>query len=117
MSVSRWLTWTPLRRTIDVLGKHLELELPKPPKMLSEGFGGWSWDSSSISEQRIHKNGRDDRVHELPVTLDPLWGDPCSCGGRDWHRIARSPHLECLTCGRVVYSDYLDKGGTDETEK
>jgi hypothetical protein len=78
MSASRWLTWTPSRRTIDITGKHLESASPKPPKILFEGSGGRFWDNPSISEERLHKNGRDNRVHQRPVTLDPLWGEPLS---------------------------------------
>jgi hypothetical protein len=109
MSISRWLTWTP-PRTTETTGKCLEPEPSKPPKSPFEGFGGRCSGVPAFVEARFRKNVEDDRDKQRSIACDPLWGDPCSCGGRDWHRKELDPNLQCLNCGRVVYSHYLDGG-------
>jgi len=38
--------------------------------------------------------------------FDPLWGDPCPCGSREWRKLP-GPILECQACGGLVRSRYL----------
>jgi hypothetical protein len=119
MTVSRWLTWTP-GRSNEITDKQLEPEPSKLPKPGFEGFGGSRPGKFSVIEQRFHyHNGNVSRNSDRPrrEALDPLWGDPCSCGGRDWRRKGWSPNLQCLDCGRVVHSDYLHNGAWDESRR
>jgi hypothetical protein len=122
MSTSRWLTWTP-QRTTEIIEKSLEPRPSKPPKPGFEGFEGSSLGSFSIME------AKEPEIVPLPVAYfqqhdgsglgslqqrrgkpDPLWGDPCACGAREWRKLA-GPRLECKACGCVVRSEYLAKGG------
>ena len=59
-----------------------------------------------------HQDGTSPGALQQPrAEFDPLWGDPCSCGSRDWQRKGCSANLECLRCGGVVHSEYLATGG------
>lgn len=116
-STSRWLTWIP-PTTSEIRETRLDVEPPKPSKHGCEGFEGSSADTFSIIEPTEpkatpHFERRDETECGLDRPLDkvdPLWGDPCPCGSRDW-RMMSDAMLECIVCGKVVRSDYLATGG------
>src|SRR4051812_38586590 len=103
-STSRWLTWTPTG-IAGTIAKGPELGPSEPSKLGSGGFGSPSRGTLPI----IDTVGRL-TPHLGSGELDPLWGDPCMCGSREWLKMP-GPMLECKDCGRIVRSEYLATGG------
>ena len=80
----------------------------EPSKPGSGGFGGPSRGTLPI----IEAVGAEapSSADFVSGKLDPLWGDPCPCGSREWWKMD-GPMLECKDCGRLVRSEYLATGG------
>lgn len=131
MKTSHWLNWTP---GTPITGEDRYAELTKLPKTEFVSFVSSAIGPSAAIEVTVrqvvfltapcvcsekllphfrHHDGSGpaaDYWRARPV-LDPLWGDLCPCGGREWRKLD-GPKLECALCHRVVRSEYLVKGGT-----
>jgi hypothetical protein len=130
MSLSRWLNWTP---GMPITGEDRYAELTKPPKPEFVSFVSCATGPSAAIEVTVrqvvflpvpcvcsekllphfrhHDGSGPETDHWRAPVLDPLWGDACPCGGREWRKLD-GPKLECALCRRVVRSEYLVKGGT-----
>jgi len=105
MSPPRWLTWTP---EASIMEKTPVPELTKPTKPDFVSFVGpkvgafpiieaSEFEQSPIRTWPFERQPRQD--------FDPLWGDPCPCGFREWWKLP-GPVLKCKACGCVVQSKY-----------
>src|SRR5258708_25075604 len=106
-STSRWLTWTPTK-IVGTIEKGPEMGPSEPSKPGSGGFGSPSWGVLPMIDGAGPKTPLSADL--VSGKLDPLWGDPCPCGSREWWKM-RGPVLECKACGRSVRSEYLATGG------
>jgi hypothetical protein len=113
---SRWLSWTP-PRPIGTIGSRSDLSPSEPSKPSFGGLEGLSPSMFPIIEattpdtipiaSRARAEEALSHVQEHHQ-LDPLWGDSCRCGAREWRKMA-GPMLRCIACGRIATSEYLAK--------
>jgi hypothetical protein len=116
MSPSRWLTWTP---EASMMQKTSDPELTKPTKPGFVSFVSPHVGASPIIE-RAKLESEESVTRTWPVKrqsrqdFDPLWGDPCPCGSREWWKLP-GPILECKACGRSARSEYLARGTAEQS--
>ena len=106
-SSSRWLTWIPTR-IAGTIEKGPDLGPSEPSKLDSGGFGSARRGALPIIKAASQETPLS--VDFVSGKLDPLWGDPCPCGSREWLKMP-GPMLKCKDCGRIVRSEYLATGG------
>jgi hypothetical protein len=113
MSTSRWLTWTP---EASIMQKTPDPELTKPTKPDFVSFVSPHVGTFPITE-RAKLESEQSVSRTWPIKrqprqdCDPLWGDPCPCGSREWWKLP-GPILKCQACGCMVRSKYLASGGS-----
>jgi hypothetical protein len=87
--MSRWLTWTP---EAPIIEKTPNPPLPKLTKPDCVSSVSAHLDPFPIIEPAGGAPKGDP---------DPMMGDPCPCGSREWWKLA-GPTVECKACGRTV---------------